>query len=86
SSPRVRELAPKPYIALSTDDARELHVDPGEEVRLEVNGTVHRLPLVIHKELSAGVAGIPVGLTSVGGINLPIYCTLEPEKEHAGKS
>lgn len=86
SSPRVRELAPKPYIALSTDAARELHLESGEEVRLEVNGTVHRLPIVIHKELSAGVVGMPVGLPSLGGINLPIYCTLEPEKEHARKS
>ncbi len=86
SSPRVRELAPKPYIALSTDDARELHLDSGEEVRLEVNGTVHRLPLVIHEEVSAGVAGMPVGLPSLGGVNLPIYCSLEPEKEHARKS
>src|SRR5579872_7161494 len=86
SSPRIRELAPKPYIALSADDARELHLDSGDEVRLEANGTVHHLPLVIHEELSAGVVGVPVGLPSLGGINLPIYCTLEPEKEQARKS
>jgi hypothetical protein len=28
---------------------------------------------------------MPVGLPSLGGINLPIYCTLEAEKEHTRK-
>lgn len=85
-SPAVAELAPKPYIALSIDDARELQLESGEEVGVALNGTVHRLPVIIHKELSAGTAGVPVGLPALGGIHLPAYCTLQLEKEHSRDS
>ena len=81
AAPGVRELAPKPYVAVSSVDAESLGLRAGEEVRIQVDGTSHRVAVVIHQELPTGVAGLPVGLPPLHGIHLPAYGTLLPDRE-----
>ena len=80
-SPGIAELAPKPYIALGAGDAESLGIRSGEAVKVQVNRAVYHLPVVISRDLPAGVAGLPVGLPLLTGINLPAYSALVPDRE-----
>ena len=64
-APAVAQLFPAPYVALNPEDAREF----GAEA--EVFG--RHLPLKAVATLPRGVAGLPVGLTDLEGIELPAW-------------
>jgi NADH-quinone oxidoreductase subunit G len=78
----VAELAPKPYVALGAKDAAALGLRPGEAVQIQLDGAAYRLPIVINEELPAGVAGLPVGVPPLTGVQLPAYSGLLPDSEY----
>jgi NADH-quinone oxidoreductase subunit G len=79
SSPGIAELTPKPYVALNAEDAKRLRVDGGEQIKIELEGAAYRLPVKIKAELPLGIAGLPVGLPGLAGINLPVRSVLQRE-------
>ena len=81
SSPGIAELAPKPYVALNPKDAKRFRVEAGEQIKIELEGAAYRLPVKINAELPLGVAGLPVGLPGLAGINLPVRSVLERENK-----
>ena len=79
SAPGVAELAPKPYVALNAEDAKHLGVEAGEQIKIQLDGATHSLPVKIKAELPLGIAGLPIGLPGLAGISLPIRSVLERE-------
>ena len=79
SSPGIAELAPKPYVALNAEDAKRFRVEAGDQIKIELEGAAYRLPVKIKAELPLGIAGLPVGLPGLAGINLPVRSVLERE-------
>jgi len=75
-SPAVAERAPMPYLALNQEDATALHIGPDDELECTVAGATYRLPVKMGMELPRGLAGLPVGLPGIHGIELPTWCTL----------
>jgi NADH-quinone oxidoreductase subunit G len=78
-APGVAELTPKPYVALNAEEADRLGVKVGEQIKMEIAGTAYSLPAKIKVELPLGIAGLPVGLSGLEGITLPITSVLERE-------
>lgn len=79
SAPGIAELAPKPYVALNAEDAKRLGVEAGKQIKIELEGAAHRLPVKIKTELPPGIAGLPVGLPGLAGINFPVRSVLQAE-------
>jgi NADH-quinone oxidoreductase subunit G len=75
-SPAVAERVPRAYLALHHEDAAALHVGPDDELECTVAGTIYRLPVKTDMDLPRGLAGLPVGLPGLHGIELPVWCTL----------
>ena len=86
SAPGVAELAPKPYVALNAEDAKRLRVEAGEQIKIELDGVAHSLPVQIKAELPLGIAGLPVGLPGLAGISLPVRSVLEREDKSSHTS
>jgi NADH-quinone oxidoreductase subunit G len=72
-APAVAELTPKPYLALNPEDLKALQLTPGNEVELKIAGSACRLAVETRPDLPRGVAGLPAGLTSMGGTILPAW-------------
>ncbi|PWB77322.1 MAG: NADH-quinone oxidoreductase subunit G, partial [Candidatus Methylomirabilota bacterium] len=72
-APAVAELAPRLYLAMNPDDAAALDVGSGEEVDLVLGEAAHRLPVILRPLLPVGLAGLPVGLPGLTGIDLPVW-------------
>jgi hypothetical protein len=53
---------------------------------MKLEGTAHCLPAKIKAELPLGIAGLPVGLSGLAGISLPIWSVLEREGKPAHSS
>jgi NADH-quinone oxidoreductase subunit G len=70
-SPGVAERAPKLYLALNPDDAREVGSAEGEEVEIDMGGEVRRLPLRLDSSLPNGIGLMPAGLAGMPRIDLP---------------
>ena len=67
----VAERAPRPYLALHPDDAGRLAVADGDEVDLALGTATLSLPVRLIPGLVRGVAGLPVGLPGLPGLDLP---------------
>lgn len=72
-APGIAELAPRPYLALSPEDATSLRVADGMEVNVVFNKMTVRLPVKVMPTLPDGVAGLPAGLPGLPGADLPIW-------------
>lgn len=66
----VSELAPRPYVAMSPDDAMYLECEEGQEVRLNLADMVLFLAVKL-TPIRRGAVGIPVGLPKLLGISFP---------------
>lgn len=75
-APAVAEQAPDPYLALHRDDAARLEVGPGEEVQFHLAGRTYRLPVRLDLDVPIGVAGLPAGLPTLQGLELPAWSSL----------
>jgi len=72
-SKEVLERVPKPYLALSAEDAKDLSVADGDVVELRVNGSTLELAVQLRAELPSGVAGCPAGLPGVGFLDASVF-------------
>jgi len=68
AAPGIRELAARPQVALNSDQFAE-----GMEVEVTCADSTFRLPVLIHREMPAGVAALSVGLSPLVGIQLPAW-------------
>ncbi len=73
AAPAVAQRSPGPYAALNPGDARDLGVQEGETVEIELDGAVHRLPARLTAGMTAGVVGVPLGAGSVRGVDIPAW-------------
>jgi NADH-quinone oxidoreductase subunit G len=69
-SPGVSELAPRPYVAMSPDDAMYLECEEGQEVRLNLADMVLFLAVKL-TPIRKGAVGVPVGLPELLGVSFP---------------
>jgi NADH-quinone oxidoreductase subunit G len=76
SSPGIRERLPSRYVAVSADDANQLHLRQGQIVEVVVNSETLKLPLEVVRGMARGVAGIPAGLDGVEFVQLPAWCRI----------
>jgi NADH-quinone oxidoreductase subunit G len=74
----ISRLAPRPYLALNPVEASVLGVKAGEQVRVTVEGGQFEVEVVLRADLPRGVAGLPAGVSPVGGITLPAFGKLAP--------
>jgi NADH-quinone oxidoreductase subunit G len=71
-SPGIAERSPKPYVGLSPEDAAILGAGE-EDLMVAKLDRSYELPLRIIPGLTQGVAGLPVGLPGLTGIDLPAW-------------
>jgi len=64
------ERVPQPYVAINSDDAKDLGVATDEEVELTVGNALLRLRAELSDELPPGTAAVPIGLPGVGFVDL----------------
>ena len=72
-SPGVAELAPKPCLGLSPDDAKALGAKEGGEVELSLPAVAYALPVRLRPALPRGVAELPLGLPGLAWADLPAW-------------
>ena len=72
-SSEVLELVPRPYLALSSKDGKDLAVADGDVVELRVNGSTLKLEVRLQAELPLGLAGCPAGLPGVGFVEVLVF-------------
>ncbi|MGA8598305.1 MAG: NADH-quinone oxidoreductase subunit NuoG [Bryobacteraceae bacterium] len=71
-SPGVRELAPRPYVAVNPTDAELMGVMQGDSVKLVLREEILTLPALIRPDIPRGVACVPSGLPSLEAFTSPI--------------
>ncbi|MFA5865842.1 MAG: NADH-quinone oxidoreductase subunit NuoG [Phycisphaerae bacterium] len=69
----IAQRTPKPYLAINFQDAENLALKEGQEVKLSIDNEDHILVLKIKAELPAGIALVPAGLRSLSGIIFPAW-------------
>jgi NADH-quinone oxidoreductase subunit G len=67
----IAELAPAPYLGLNAADAARLGLSGKDLLEIGLGGRLRRLEVRIVPSLPAGVAGLPVGLPDLAGVDLP---------------
>ncbi|MBD3275278.1 MAG: molybdopterin-dependent oxidoreductase, partial [Candidatus Marinimicrobia bacterium] len=77
----LSQRIPNPYIALNPSDAEKLNLSMDEKVQFSRDGREYKITLKIHDKLPAGVAGLPVGLSDLVGIELPFWTSLSGASE-----
>ena len=73
AAPAVAQRSPGPYAALNPEDARNLGVQEGEYLEIELDGAAHQLPAHLTASMTAGVLGVPMGIGSVQGVDVPAW-------------
>ena len=74
--PAVRELVPKPYVALNAEEARSLGIAEGQSVRVVVEEEPFDLPLRIADGLPKGLVGLPAGLPEFREPSMPTWVSI----------
>jgi NADH-quinone oxidoreductase subunit G len=74
----IAQLVPLPYLALNPVEASQSGVNAGERIKVSMEGALFELEVMLRADLPRGVAGLPAGLSPVGGIILPAFCRLAP--------
>jgi len=85
-APAIAELTLPAYVALNAEEAANHGVAEGEYVNLGMDGeSVERvLPVKISAGLPHGVAGLPVGLRTLEGIQLPAWAEISGKTAKPG--
>ena len=73
AAPAVAQRSPGPYAALNPADARHLGVAEGAYVEIELDGSAYPLPARLMASMTAGVLGVPMGVGSVRGVDVPAW-------------
>ena len=74
-APAVLERSPAPYLALGSKLAKELGVEDGQKVRIDLDTYSLELPVRLLDSLPAGTVGLPVGLPAIPAA-LPVWSKL----------
>ena len=74
-APGIRELATVPHVAVNAGDFTE-----GEKVDVRCSGATFQLSVHIRPDLPPGVAGLPVGVSPIVGLDLPGWGTIVSTK------
>jgi NADH-quinone oxidoreductase subunit G len=74
----VAQLTPLPYVALNPVEASLSGVSAGEQIKVSIEGSLFELEVILRADLPRGLAGLPAGLSPVGGIILPVFCIPAP--------
>ncbi len=64
-SEAVEQRCPKPYVALNTLNAQAAGMSEGDEALVQINGWKVTLPVRVDALLTEGIAGLPVGLSTL---------------------
>jgi NADH-quinone oxidoreductase subunit G len=84
-APAIAELAPAPYVALAAEDAQRLGVRDGDQIEVEMENQMRRLPVRRRAGLPSGVMGLPVGLGNLPAWPLEgAWAGLHPETDEEG--
>lgn len=75
------ELAPAPYVALNSEDAREIGFADGRVVRVLADSRAWVLPLKYMASIPRGLAGLPAGLPGAPVLDLPAWIGIAPSEE-----
>ena len=78
-SPAIRQLAPRPYVAINSEEARRLGIQDGQEISLAIGGRSWRLAVQASPSLPAGLAAVPAGLPELAGLELPAWAEVRPD-------
>lgn len=73
----VRELSPRPYLALSQKDMGRLRLSDGEAAVLTAGESSFKLPVKTHSGLPAGVAAVPYGVPEAPVLAFPAWANIE---------
>jgi NADH-quinone oxidoreductase subunit G len=72
-TPAIAERIPEPCLWLNDEDAADLHVGPGWEVRLDLASISRALTVKLEPSLPRGIAGLAVGLPGSVWVHLPSW-------------
>jgi len=75
-SPGVAELAPRPYVALSPEDAASLGVAADGELEVVWDGVRRPFPVKLLPGLPRGLAGVPAGIPGALTLTAPAWVRL----------
>jgi NADH-quinone oxidoreductase subunit G len=70
-TPGVEERSPRPYVAISKDDAENFNISESEIMKVQISDQNYELPVRIKEELPKGLAGIPFNIPGLSGIAWP---------------
>jgi NADH-quinone oxidoreductase subunit G len=80
-SPAIAELAPRPYVALNSEDMKHLKVAEEDMVTLIWNEERLYLPVKREDSLTKGVAGLPFGLPKIKWIDFDARYRITPMEQ-----
>ena len=72
-APAIAERISKPCLWLNDEDAADLHVGLGWEVRLDLGNRSQSLAVKLDPSLPRGIAGLAVGLPGSEWVDLPSW-------------
>lgn len=72
-SASVAKRLPTPYIMINAEDAAGLKIKEAQEINVEIEEQVYRLPVKISTSIQKGIAGLPVGLHGIPFVSLPAW-------------
>jgi NADH-quinone oxidoreductase subunit G len=75
-SPAVRELAPKPYVAMNALEAQKLGAETGQAIKITTEAANFELPLKISSGLPNGVVGLPSRLPEFNAPAMPMLVNI----------
>jgi NADH-quinone oxidoreductase subunit G len=73
----VSKRVPHHYLLLNKEDAGNLKLREGEEIEIEMDGQLLRLPVKLSASILSGVAGLPVGLPKLPFVELSGWGSLK---------
>lgn len=79
-APAVAELVPEPYVGLGSEDVDRLGVTPNDEVNVGLDGKAYSLEVRLVTGLPRGIAVLPVGLSSLEGLQLPAWAQISRKR------
>ena len=75
-APGIAELAPNPYIALNPTDAELFGLKSGERIKASIGSSSCEFEVSVRSDVPRGTALVPIGLSPIGGVSLPVQAKL----------
>ncbi len=73
-------LLPRPYLAISSNDAAAAGIKGGQEITVSIGGQSYRLIVLIDESLPGGVAAAPEGVAGMEGLDLPSWAKISAQE------